>query len=171
MANETTAVHVTHETVGKVGGIGAVLQGFFTSKSYLESFDRSILVGPLFTTEGSVSERLGEGGEVLYSSIDGYVKTGYAPDFRKIEQYYNVSIVYGRRLFVDEQTGIKSSPEVVLVDVAHIDKGIMNEFKRRLFEEFGVQSHLHEHLWEYEQYVRLAPVAIDVLKAISAAND
>jgi len=171
MANETTAVHVTHETVGKVGGIGAVLQGFFTCKSYLESINRSILVGPLFTTEGSVSERLGEDGEVLYSSIDGYLKTGYAPAFRKIEQYYNISIVYGRRLFVDEQTGIKSSPEVVLVDVTHIDKGVINEFKRRLFEEFSVQSHLHEHLWEYEQYVRLAPVAIDVLKAINAAKD
>ncbi len=81
MANETTAVHVTHETVGKVGGIGAVLQGFFTCKSYLDAIDRSILVGPLFTTEGSVSERLGENSEVLYSSIDGFVNTGYAPAF------------------------------------------------------------------------------------------
>jgi len=171
MANETTAVHVTHETVGKVGGIGAVLHGFFTCKSYLEAIDRSILVGPLFTTEGSVSERLGEDGEVFYSSIDGFVNTGYAPAFRKIENYYNANIVYGRRTFVDKQTGIKSSPEVVLVDVKHIDKGVLNEFKRRLFDEFGVRSHLHEHLWEYEQYVRLAPVAIAVLKAIGAAKD
>ena len=171
MANETTAVHVTHETVGKVGGIGAVLQGFFTCKSYLDAIDRSILVGPLFTTEGSTSERLGEDGEVFYSSIDGFVNTGYAPAFRKIEKYYNAGIIYGRRTFVDEQTGIKSSPEVVLVDVKRIDKGVLNEFKRRLFEEFGIQSHLHEHLWEYEQYVRLAPVAIAVLKAIGAAKD
>jgi hypothetical protein len=29
MTDKTTAVHVTHETVDKVGGIGAVLQGFF----------------------------------------------------------------------------------------------------------------------------------------------
>jgi len=171
MANETTAVHVTHETVGKVGGIGAVLQGFFTCKSYLDAIDRSILVGPLFTTEGSTSERLGEDGEVFYSSIDGFVNTGYAPAFRKIEKYYNAGIIYGRRTFVDKQTGIKSSPEVVLVDVKRIDKGVLNEFKRRLFEEFGIQSHLHEHLWEYEQYVRLAPVAIAVLKAIGAAKD
>ncbi|MFZ2149224.1 MAG: hypothetical protein WAV28_18585 [Sedimentisphaerales bacterium] len=171
MANETTAVHVTHETVGKVGGIGAVLQGFFTCKSYLDAIDRSILVGPLFTTEGSVSERLGEDGEVFYSSIDGFVNTGYAPAFRKIEKFYNAGIVYGRRTFVDEQTGIKSSPEVVLVDVKLVDKDVINEFKRRLFEEFGIQSHLHEHLWEYEQYVRLAPVAIAVLKAIGAAKD
>ncbi len=171
MANETTAVHVTHETVGKVGGIGAVLQGFFTCKSYLELIDRSILVGPLFTTEGSVSERLGEDGEVFYSSIDGFVNTGYAPAFRKIEKYYNAGIIYGRRTFVDKQTGIKSSPEVVLVDVKRMDKGVLDEFKKRLFEEFGIQSHLHEHLWEYEQYVRLAPVAIAVLKAIGAAKD
>jgi hypothetical protein len=171
MANGTTAVHVTHETVGKVGGIGAVLQGFFTCKSYLDTIDRSILVGPLFTTEGSVSERLGENSEVLYSSIDGFVNTGYAPAFCKIEKYFNAGIIYGRRTFVDKQTGIKSSPEVVLVDVRYMDKWVLNEFKRRLFEEFGIQSHLHEHLWEYEQYVRLAPVAIAVLKAIGAAKD
>ncbi|HUU17584.1 MAG TPA: hypothetical protein VMW72_10580 [Sedimentisphaerales bacterium] len=171
MANETTAVHVTHETVGKVGGIGAVLQGFFTCKSYLDAINRSILVGPLFTTEGSVSERLGENSEVLYSSIDGFVNTGYAPAFCKIEKYFNAGIIYGRRTFVDEQTGIKSSPEVVLVDVRYMDKWVVNEFKRRLFEEFGIQSHLHEHLWEYEQYVRLAPVTIAVLKALGAAKD
>ncbi len=171
MANETTLVHVTHETVGKVGGIGAVLKGFFTCKSYLDTVDRSILVGPLFTTEGSASERLGEDGEVFYSSIDGFVNTGYAPAFRKIEKYYNAGIIYGRRTFVDKRTGIKSSPEVVLVDVKRIDKGVLDEFKRRLFEEFGIRSHLYENLWEYEQYIRLAPVTIAVLKAIDAAKD
>jgi hypothetical protein len=171
MANETTAVHVTHEAVGKIGGIGAVLEGFFTCKSYLEAIQRSILVGPLFTTEGSVSERLGENGEVFYSSIDGLVDTEYAPAFRKIESCFNTSIVYGRRTFVDKQTGIKSSSEIVLVDVRRMDEGIVNEFKGRMFEEFGVPSHLHENLWEYEQYVRLAPVAIAVLKAIDAAKD
>jgi len=171
MANETTAVHVTHETVGKVGGIGAVLQGFFTCKSYLDTVDRSILIGPLFTTEGAASKRLGKDSEVLYSSIDGFINTGYAPAFRKIENLHNTGIIYGRRTFVDEQTGIKSSPEVVLVDVKLMDERIVNEFKRRLFEEFGVRSHLYENLWEYEQYIRLAPVAIAVLKAIDAAKD
>jgi hypothetical protein len=52
MANDTTVVHVTHEIVGKIGGIGAVLQGLFTCNSYLEAVGRSILVGPLFSTEG-----------------------------------------------------------------------------------------------------------------------
>jgi len=170
MANETTAVHVTHEVIGKIGGIGAVLQGFFTCNSYLEAVGRSILVGPLFTTEGSVLDRIGENGEVLYSSIDGLVNSGYAPAFHKIENYYNAGIVYGRETFIDRQTGIKSSPEVLLIDVAHMDEGPINEFKKRLFEEFGIRSHLYEHLWEYEQYVRLAPAAIAALKAIGAAK-
>ncbi|MHC4483519.1 MAG: glycosyltransferase family protein [Planctomycetota bacterium] len=170
MANETTAVHVTHETVGKIGGIGAVLHGFFTCKSYIDTVGRSIVVGPLFTTEGSAAERLGENGEVLYSSVDGLVNSGYAPAFRKIESYYNVGIVYGRQTFIDKQTGIRSSPEVLLVDVTHMDKRPINEFKRRLFEEFGIRSHLYENLWEYEQYVRLEPAAIAALKAIGATK-
>ena len=171
MENETTVVHVTHEAVGKIGGIGAVLQGFFTCKSYLEAVDRSILIGPLFTTEGSVSDRLGEDGEVLYSSVDGFLNPGYAPAFRKIESFYNTGIVYGRRTFIDEQTGIRSSPEVLLIDVRHMDKSVVDEFKRRLFEEFGIRSDLFENLWEYEQYVRLAPAAIAALRAVDAATD
>ncbi len=170
MAGETTVVHITHETVGKVGGIGTVLAGLFTCNPYLDAVDRSILIGPLFTTEGSVLDRLGDGSEVLYSSVDGLVNTGYAQAFRKIESFYNVGLVYGRRTFIDEQTGIKSSPEVLLIDVTHTDEGIVNEFKKRLFEEFGVRSDLYENLWEYEQYIRLAPVAIAGLKAIGAAK-
>ena len=171
MSFETTAVHVTHETISKVGGIGAVLQGFFTSKSYLNAVGRSILVGPLFTTEGFVHERLGENSEVLYSTMDGFVNTGYVQAFRKIENFYNTGIIYGRRTFIDKETGKNSSPEVVLIDVRHMDKWPINEFKKRLFEEFGVQSNLYEHLWEFEQYIRLAPAAIEVLKAIGAAED
>ena len=171
MAGDATVVHVTHEAVGKIGGIGAVLQGLFTCNSYLDRVNRSIIIGPLFSTEGSASERLGEGGEVLYSSVDGLVKTGFAQAFRKIENFYNTGIVYGRRTFVDEQTGIKSSPETILIDVKYVDKGAVNEFKKRLFEEFGVRSHLFEDLWEYEQYIRLAPVAIAAIKAIGAAQD
>jgi glycogen synthase len=171
MANEITVAHVTHETVGKIGGIGAVLQGFFTCKSYLDLANRSILIGPLFTTDGSVLDRLGENSEVLYSSVDGLINPGYTSAFRKIEAFYNVGIVYGRRTFIDEQTGIKSSPEVLLIDIRQMDKGAVNEFKRRLFEEFGIRSHLYEHLWEYEKYIRLAPAAIAALTALGAAND
>jgi hypothetical protein len=170
MTDQTIVVHVTHEATGKVGGIGAVLQGFFTCPSYLEAVHRSILVGPLFTTEGPPEGRLGEGGEVLYSSIDGLINPGFSAAFRRIENLYNVGLVYGRRTFVDEHTHIRSSPEVLLIDVRYMDLGILNDFKRRLFGEFGVQSHLYEHLWEYEQYVRLALPAIAVLKSLHLAE-
>ena len=167
-------VHVTHEAAAKVGGIGAVLSGLFTCRSYLEAIERSIVIGPLFTSEGSVLDRLGEGGEVLYSSLDGLVNTGYASAFRKVESFYNVGIIYGRRTFVDNPGApgqVKSSPEVVLIDVRQADAGPVNEFKKQLFEGFGIRSDLYENLWEYEQYVRLAPAAMAVLKAIGAASD
>jgi len=171
MGSKPILVHVTHEAAAKVGGIGAVLDGFFTCQSYHDSVERSIIVGPLFTTEGTVLDRLGEGGEVLYSSLDGLVNTGYASAFQKIESYYNVGIIYGRRTFIDSQTGIKSSPEVVLLDIRQADVDIISEFKKRLYEEFGIRSDLYDYLWEYEQYVRIAPAVMAVLKAIGAATD
>jgi hypothetical protein len=74
-------------------------------------------------------------------------------------------------MFVDEETGVKSSPEVLVFDVRHMNRDTVNEFKRVLYNEFGVQSNLFENLWEYEQYVRLAPPAIAALKAIDAVTD
>ena len=87
MNPKTTAVHVTHEAIGKIGGIGAVLEGLFTAPSYLDEIDRSILVCPLFNCDGDVSTRLGEDGEVLYSSIDGLTNTSYYQSFRHILIY------------------------------------------------------------------------------------
>ncbi len=171
MAGGPTLVHVTHEAAGKIGGIGAVLQGLFTCPSYLKAVERSVVVGLMFTTDGSALDRLGEDGEVLYSSLDGLINTGYAAAFRKIESFYNVGIIYGRRRFIDKQTGVQSTPEVVLLDVRSMDAGPINEFKRRLYEHFGARSDLHEQLWEYEQYIRQAPAAIAVLKAIGAATN
>ena len=170
MSEKITAVHVTHEATGKIGGIGAVLQGLFTSRVYSSQVGRSILISPLFSMEGDVSSRLGPDGEVLYSSIDGMVNTSYLPGFRKIEEFYNVNIVYGRRTFINKQTGVKSSPEVILIDITRIEEKPVNELKGRLFREFGLRSHLYENLWEYEQYVRLAGPAIAALKVIGAAE-
>jgi len=166
MSKDTAVVHITHEAVSKIGGIGAVLDGLFTSNAYLEAVGRSILVSPLFSSEGSIWERLGTNGEVLYSSIDGLTNNGYASVFQKIENHFNVGIIYGRRTFTDGPTGVTSSPEILLIDVRHMDKGPVNHFKKQLFEHYGIRSHLYENLWEYEQYVRLALPTIAALKAI-----
>ena len=166
MSKDTAVVHVTHEAVSKIGGIGAVLDGIFTSNAYLEAVGRSILVSPLFSSEGSIWERLGTNGEVLYSSIDGLTSNGYASVFQKIENHFNVGIIYGRRTFTDSRTGVTSSPEILLIDVRHMDKGPVDHFKKQLFEHYGIRSNMYEHLWEYEQYVRLALPTISALKAI-----
>jgi hypothetical protein len=78
MADENIVVHVTHEAAGKIGGIGAVLQGFFTCPSYLQAVNRSILVSPLFATDGS-GRTARRARQVLYSSIDGLINPGTVP--------------------------------------------------------------------------------------------
>ena len=112
-----TLVHVTHEAVQKVGGIGAVLQGLITSKAYNQQIDRTVLIGPLFTREGSVNSRLGPDGEVFYSSVDGLLNHPTAPMWEEIERAFKVDIVYGRRTFHDDASSFKATAEVVLVDV------------------------------------------------------
>ncbi|MCK5000548.1 MAG: hypothetical protein KAS23_13480, partial [Anaerohalosphaera sp.] len=170
MIGKTTAVHVTHEATGKIGGIGTVLEGLFTSQSYLDVIERSILICPLFNREGDVFDRLGPEGDVFYSSLDGLTDSKYLQDFRRIQSTYNIDIVYGRRTFTDHRSGVKSSPEIVLIDVSNISRGPVDDFKKKMFHEFGIRSDLYQHIWDYEQWVRLGPAAIAVLKAIGATE-
>lgn len=163
-----TVVHVTHEAIQKIGGIGAVLQGLLTSKNYLEQCPRNILVGPFWPSDDYGESRLGAEGEVLYSSLDSLYRSPLAPRFREIEQKYDVGIVYGRRRFVDKDTGVVSTPEVLLVDVARYDESQIGQFKFELWEKFGIDSSKYENVWDYEQWVRLAKPAIDALHALGA---
>ncbi len=159
-------VHVTHEAVAKVGGIGAVLEGLLTSAPYDETVDRTILVCPLFGSDGPVDMRLGEEGEVLYSSLDNRCTGPYAGAFMHVQQHYHVEIVYGRRLLRDPLSGRQERPEVLLIDVGRMNQALVNDFKARLFHAFGVQSTRYEHSWDYEQYVRIAEPALAALRAL-----
>ena len=159
-----TLIHVTHEAVQKVGGIGAVLQGFFTAKAYNDNVPRSILVGP---GDPGMEELLAKAGEVLYSSISGTDKGGWAAKFRPVQERYGVSLIYGRRTFKDKTTGIQSTPEVLLLDVSHPNLDRLGDVKRMLYERFGIRSDLY-HTWDYEQYVRIAAPALAALKALGA---
>ena len=162
-----TLIHVTHEAVQKVGGIGAVLQGFFTAKAYNDNVPRSILIGP---GDAGQQELLAKAGEVLYSSLSGEDKGGWGAKFRPVQERFGVGIIYGRRTFRDKTTGVQSSPEVVLLDVSHPNLDSLNEVKRMLYERFGIRSDLY-HTWEYEQYVRIAGPAVAAMEALGAAAD
>jgi hypothetical protein len=163
----STLIHVTHEAVQKVGGIGAVLQGFFTAKSYNQSIRRSILVGP---GDIGTQELLARSGRVLYSSLTLTDEGGWGAKFRPVQERYGVGVIYGRRTFKDKATGVESSPEVILIDVSNPNLERLGECKRMLYERFGIRSDLY-HTWEYEQYVRLACPGLAALDAIGASGD
>jgi hypothetical protein len=165
-----TAVHVTHEAIQKIGGIGAVLQGMLTSKTYLAKVPRNILVGPFWPGEERGDQRLGPQGEVLYSSMDSLFRSPLASRFREIEQKYDVGIVYGRRKFVDKETGVVSTPEILLLDVSRYDMKQLGEFKFKVWKTFGIDSSKYEYIWDYEQYMRLAQPAIACLHALGVGS-
>lgn len=166
-----TVVHVTHEAIQKIGGIGAVLHGLLTSKAYLEKVPRNILVGPFWPSDDAAEHRLGPHGEVLYSSFDQLYRSPLAARFREIEQEFDVAIVYGRRKFADKETGISSTPETLLIDVARFDKEKINQFKFDLWKTFGIESAKYESIWDFEQYMRLAKPAIAALHALGVGSE
>ena len=163
----STLIHVTHEAVQKVGGIGAVLQGLFTATAYNENIGRSILVGP---GDAGTAELLAKTGEILYSSFDGADTGGWAEKFEPVRQRWGVGVIYGRRTFKDRTTGVESHPEVLLIDVGQANLDRLGECKEILYERFGIRSDLYR-TWEYEQYVRLAAPGLAALEAIEAAKD
>ena len=167
-----TVVHVTHEAIQKIGGIGAVLQGLLTSRTYLDHVPRNILVGPFWPSDEIAEHRLGPQGEVLYSSLDHLYRSPLAARFREIEQEFDVAIVYGRRKFVDKETGVTSTPETLLIDVARYDAQKINLFKFELWKivRHKESSEVRTAFWDFEQYMRLAKPAIAVLHAFGGGQ-
>ncbi|MGQ9649422.1 MAG: hypothetical protein ACUVXJ_04880 [Phycisphaerae bacterium] len=165
-----TLAHITHEAVEKVGGIGAVLQGLLTCNTYRNREQRTILIGPTFVTEGSADGRLGASGEVLYSSVDGLTQHPVGRLLDQVRRDFHVEIIYGYRRFHDPHTGVRVAAEVVLIDVSRMSPQLVNGFKGRLWETYGIDSSRYESSWDYDMYVRLAEPAIAVLKALGAAD-
>ncbi|MFQ5429471.1 MAG: hypothetical protein ACE5E1_04095 [Phycisphaerae bacterium] len=163
-------VHVTHEAVLKMGGIGAVLEGLITAHEYVRSVHRTILLCPLFTTEGDADSRLGPTGEVHYSSLDGRCDHPMAGAFREIQQRFGVEIVYGHRLLRDALSGREQRPEVVLIDVSGARPEEVNRLKFRFHESFGIDSKRFEQSWDYEMYTRLAEPGLAVVRALGARS-
>lgn len=162
-----TLAHVTHEAVEQLGGIGTVLEGLMISKVYQKHVKRSILVGPTAThLTVNPEHRLGEHGEVLYSSIDRIDRVGLSGKFRPVEWAFNVAIVYGTRTYDNPGEGRQGEAEVLLIDVFGVNRDRLNTFKHRLWETFGLDSSKHEHCWDYEEYVRLAEPAFYALQAL-----
>jgi len=164
-------VHVTHEAVEKIGGIGAVIAGLMTADAYAEKVSRTVLLGPLLSTDRPINMRLGEGGRVLYSSLDAVEGPPWREKFRPVERTYDVGIVYGTRKVDDQCSGRQVDAEVLLIDVFHSNRDRLNLFKAELYKKFAVPSLPFEDTWEYEEYVRLAEPGFEALKAIGVDGD
>ncbi|HUU59234.1 MAG TPA: hypothetical protein VMZ50_06810 [Phycisphaerae bacterium] len=163
-------IHVTHEAVEKIGGIGAVIAGLTTAGSYSDKVSRTILLGPLLTTDRPVNLRLGDGGKILYSSLDAILFPPWKEKFLPIERTYDVGIVYGTRKISEPCGGREVEVEVLLVDVFHANKARLDLFKGELYKKFAIPSDRFEDIWEYEQYVRLAEPGFEALKVIGATD-
>ena len=159
-------VHVTHEAVEKIGGIGSVIAGLVTSETYGQRFGRTVLLGPLLNTDAPANRRLGEGGHVLYSSLDEVTPRQWREKFLPIERTFDVGIIYGTRRVNDPYDGRDVEVEVLVVDVFRSNPSRLNLFKGELYKKFSVPSQDFESVWEYEQYVRLAEPGFEALKAI-----
>lgn len=164
-------VHVTHEAVEKVGGIGAVIAGLVTADAYGKSVSRTILLGPLLSTREPVNRRLGDGGHVLYSTLDNIHTKPWRDKFHPIETTYDVGIIYGTRKVSEPCTGRSVKVEVLLVDVFHANQPRLNLFKAELYKKFAIPSDRFEKTWEFEEYVRLAEPGYEALKAIGCNGE
>lgn len=162
------AIHVSHEAVYKVGGIGTVLEGLINSRPYRDGVGRTVLVCPMFYPERT--ERLGPGGVLEYSSLDQISDGPYANAFRQVERDFGVHLAYGRRPLEDEPSARRTVCEVLLVDLRGIHRERVNALKGLLWEHYGLRSDPYEHIWEYEQYVELAAPAVAALEVLRLAT-
>lgn len=161
------AVHITHESVKKIGGIGAVLSGVCNLESYKEYYDRTVFYGPLFDQPSDISSQLGKSGHLLFSSHDLYDEDNYLHVFGRILEKYNIDIVYAQRELVSEFDVSKH----IMVDVINIGINKMNDeevekFKYDLWKDFGIKSHLYHSDWDYEQYLRIAIPFLEILDGL-----
>ena len=143
-----TVVHVTHEAIQKIGGIGAVLHGLLTSRVYLDAGPAQHPRRPVLARRRArrAAPRAAGRGALLQPRLTSTARR-WPARFREIEQTYDVGIVYGRRKFVDKETGVISTPEVLLIDVVRYDAKKIGEFKFELWKNFGIESQqVREHL-------------------------
>lgn len=176
--NDLTIVHVTHEAVDHIGGIGTVLAGLIASPVYRAAVGRTILVGPLGWPDSRPADpvqRLGHFGvECLYSGPDHHDPKGLGAILRPVEWAFGVRIVYGTRVFHPPGSGHGAAPEhvdaaqgaeaeLLLIDVSNPDPDRLGAAKWHLYEKYGVDSRRYEHSWDYEEWMRISGPAYHAL--------
>lgn len=159
------AVHITHESVKKLGGIGAVLNGICTTNAYKNFFDTTVIYGPLFQLPEEAFSELEKGGKVLFSSHNSHDEGNFQMIFAELIKKYQMEIIYGQRVLASELDKSKQAiVDVFLIDVHNMDPQEVAAFKYILWEKFGIQSDLYEGNWDNEQYLRIAIPLLEILE-------
>ncbi len=176
MKNKNTSagligVHVTHEAIQKIGGIGTVLHGLIGAKTYQKAFPETLLYTPMFNCDGKCHDRLGEDSLTLYSSIDGVDEKGLKKTFSPIEEKHRVKIAFGKKSFLDEKTKkVIATVDICAVDIWNMRDETVRAFKFRLWEHFGIQSDAFVHDSDYEQYLRIGAIMVEIVEALYGEN-
>ncbi len=161
------AVHITHESVKKIGGIGSVLSGVCNIPAYKEFYDKTVFYGPLFDLPFDTFSYLGTSGELLLSSHDHYDAANYSQALGQIIQKYNIDIVYGRRQLVSEFDVTRhTTVEVVNIGINKMKHEEVEKYKYALWKDFNIKSHLYEDDWDYQQYLRIAIPYLEILEKL-----
>ncbi len=161
------AIHISHEALYKIGGIGEVLIGLCTAPSYQTFFEKTLFYGPLFEDLGSPSARLGKDGIVFFSSKENYDTGRFGELFKPLLEKYQVDIVYGKRRLISELNPHRTATvDVLLVDITHMKRDLVDFYKYLFWEKFGLPSDRYERDWDYEQYFRISIPYYEFLKAL-----
>jgi hypothetical protein len=166
-ASKRIAVHVTHESAKKIGGIGAVLNGVCTTDAYKDFFDTTLLYGPFFQFSSDILPHFGKEGQVLYSSHDAYDAGNYSSLFRDIIKKYGVDIVYGKRRLISEfDINKQNTVDVINLNINKMGVAAVSRFKYKLWQNFALRSDLYEQDWDYQQYLRIAMPYVEIVQRL-----
>ena len=123
--------------------------------------------GPAPADGPPVNLRLGEGGHVIYSTLDAIYTPPWREKFLPIERTYDVGIIYGTRhdrrpLHRQERRGRGAAGGRL-----PLQQGPAEPLQGRAVQEVRHPlATASRGVWEYEEYVRLAEPGFEALKAI-----
>lgn len=158
-------VHSTHEAGIKLGGIGAVLDGLLTQAAYNDNVRRTILVGPINTSDELEMSRLfaprnNFSADYMTWRWDNNVSQELAQAFNQVERDYHVYIVYGKKKYGAYEH------EVLLIDPHNANPASVSETKYFFSEQFSIDSFRYQNDGEYNWYLGAAAPSAAALGAL-----
>jgi len=159
-------VHLSWESLVKLGGIGTVLENWLALPDYQRCIGRTLLVSPVFPQAFGLQcdpfSLLSSNGQIDYSRTHNIDNCGYGSQFQSIEKRYHVSIIFGKRYF---PTDAKDSVEVeiLLLDLRQafenlqLHKMALDKFSQRLWQNIGIPLKISpsEGYVDYDYYYGL----------------